>query len=451
MAAKVDICVLAHNRWDVTQRFLPHLIQTTAGIPYALHLLDNGSDEKGDRNWRLMRILRARARARFWYPGLRVTAERSEKNLNFAGGNNRLAAKGTAPWILFLNNDAFPDDRYWLAKLVMAAENGGFEAAGPVSDYVMGFQHRLLNGRLPDVHHTHVLSGFCFLVSRRAFEAVRGWDEQFDNGDEDIDLSMAVRRWAWIAHKNPAALCVNRRVFVHHEGSQSLGPWCEKRGETVAKHFTKTHEKLVAKRGERVLLDAFYIEDAKHPPSKWRELGVLPDGTYYQQPSTCCDTARAIHGIERDPARSGGTENQGDPHRQGGGTPHRAGSELPSQNGTGGKAEGIRAPGGGAGRRTRSETPGRGRGDDPAHEQQGIQEVRQADAGRIRPGARRGTDTGAAVLGTHPATGLRWHFGSTRDGGFVARAVAFGTGGGECCYGRVDSVLACSCGFERVA
>ena len=306
MKPLVDICVLAHNRDDVTARFLPHLAQMTLGVPYALHLLDNGSDAPGDRNYGHMKNFRANTR--WWgnlfrprYRGLPCTIERVETNRNFAGGNNLLAKKGSAKWLLFLNNDAFPATPDWLFKLVETCENGGFIAAGPISDNVMGFQHVSCNGRFPDVHPTHCLSGFCFFVLREAFEEVGGWDERFDNGDEDTDISFSIRNWGWMHRRNAASMAINRRVFVHHECSQSLAGWCEKKGISIEDHFRGTHTKLILKRGEHVMNDLFHTEGMKLPPWRWREAGLLDNGSYFQYPGANADLAARmaspVHGV----------------------------------------------------------------------------------------------------------------------------------------------------------
>ena len=298
-APLVDICVLAHNRHDVTERFLPHLVQTTLGVDYALHLLDNGSDDEGDRNFGHMKSFYANTR--WWgnlcrprYRGLPCTIERSEKNLNFSGGNNRIAKKGTAKWILFINNDAFPVAPDWLFKLVETCENGGFVASGPTSNAVMAYQNQQFNGRFPDVHPTPVLSGFCLLVLREAFEEVGGWDERFDNGDEDTDLSFSIRNWAWMHRRNPAAMAVNRRVFVFHECSQSLTGWCKKKGVSIEEHFRETNTKLILKRGEHVMNALFHVEWVKHGPSKWRELGCLDNGMFFQYPAANTDLVKEL-------------------------------------------------------------------------------------------------------------------------------------------------------------
>lgn len=296
MKPSVDICVLAHNRSDVTMRFLPHLAQNTVGVEYALHLLDNGSDAPGDRNYGRMKDFYANTK--WWgnmgfpkYRGIPVTVERSKKNLNFSGGNNRLAKKGNAKWLMFLNNDAFPQNPSWLFKLVETCENGGFIAAGPVSNAVMAYQHVQFQGRFPAVHPVPVLSGFCILVLREAFQEVGGWDERFDNGDEDTDLSFSLRNWAWMHRKNPAALAVNRRVFVYHEGSQSLSEWCKKKGVGIEEHFGETQTKLILKRGEHVMNALFHQEWIKRKPGQWREIGCLDNGMFFQYPALNTDLA----------------------------------------------------------------------------------------------------------------------------------------------------------------
>ena len=292
---QIDVCVLGHNRSDLTRVFLPYFVEHTSGVDYKLWFLDNGSNDEGDQTRRVMGWFKANTKR--WVPwarykGTRYKGFHSEINLGFAGGNNFLARQGTAPWILFMNNDAFAENPYWLGILLLTAKRMGWDAIGPVSTEVMGIQCVRWNDDWPSLHPSKKLSGFCFLVRRSVFEDIGGWDEDFMNGDEDCDISIRIRERAWKKEGKARPIGVNRGVYVHHLCSESMEGWCESIGETIKEHFQKTRVQLCTKHDPRNQIDLFYWEDLRTPPERWREHGVLPNGKYYQRPGDPVTGAR---------------------------------------------------------------------------------------------------------------------------------------------------------------
>lgn len=291
MTPEVDICILCHNRQDVTARFLVHLAGHLKGVYAKIWLLDNDSS---DGTWTLLKWFKSNTR-RWWpwarYKGLEVEIIRSPENLGFAGGNNFLARKGRAEFICFLNNDAFPESPSWLYVLLSGMGMPEWGATGPISDNVMGIQHKVWNEKFNwhwrKIHRAQCLSGFCWAMRREVFEEIGEWDEQFFNGDEDLDLSIRLRRAGYL-------LMVDRNVFVQHECSQSMVPWCALRGETVQGHFEKTRMLLLEKYGRQCENDIGFWEHIDRPRSEWRAMGVLPNGEYFTPPGRHSDQVKAI-------------------------------------------------------------------------------------------------------------------------------------------------------------
>lgn len=288
---QVDICVLCHNRSDVTARFLIYLVDHLSGVDATIHILDNNSV---DGTWTLLRWFKANTRR--WVPwarhkGLKVKIYRSPKNLGFAGGNNYLAAKGKAEYVCFINNDAFPEYPIWLwtlTSMLRGDEFGSVGAVAPISDNVMGIQHRVWSDKFPYLwHRAQCLSGFCLVMRRKVFEEIGRWDDDFMNGDEDVDLS-------WRLRQSGYALIVRRDVFVHHECSQSLAPWCALRKESIRQHFEKTRMQLIEKHGSQCQNDMGFWEHLDRPVEEWAEMGVMPNGEYFAPPGGHADQARII-------------------------------------------------------------------------------------------------------------------------------------------------------------
>ena len=284
---EVDICVLCHNRDDVTARFLKHLAGHLEGVKAKVWVLDNGST---DGTWKLLKWFKENTR--WWWPwarhkGLDLQILQGYQNIGFARGNNYLARKGRAPYICFINNDAFPRGKDWLSLMRCYAGADDYGAVGPISDNVMGIQHKVWDDKWPYVfHRAQVLSGFCLLMRREVFEEMDGWDERFLNGDEDLDLSLRLRKAGYL-------LGVCRRIFVHHECSQTLAPWCATRGESVKAHFEQTRMQLVEKHGPRCQNDIGFWEHLDRPESEWAAMGVMPNGEYVSPPGRIEDQVRA--------------------------------------------------------------------------------------------------------------------------------------------------------------
>lgn len=148
----------------------------------------------------------------------------NETNLGFAEGNNVAARATNAPYLVFLNPDAFPKPD-WLAQLVAAAERYP-EAAAIGSTQVRADAEHILDGT-GDVLHASGLAyrsnygkprappplgesfGACaaaMLVRRAAFEAVGGFDARYFCFFEDVDLSFRLRLVGWRIVQSPDAI-----------------------------------------------------------------------------------------------------------------------------------------------------------------------------------------------------------------------------------------------------
>ena len=144
------------------------------------------------------------------FPG--VGFVRSERNLGFGGGHNRLAADGTSPLLCFVNPDVVCDQRDVLARLLAALEDPAVAVAGPLLRTPDGSPQRFDHGELRGLRarvangagHAHWrpraepcdvawVSGAFLLVRRAAFDAVGGFDEGFFLYKEEEDLCLRVR------------------------------------------------------------------------------------------------------------------------------------------------------------------------------------------------------------------------------------------------------------------
>lgn len=168
------------------------------------------------------------------WAGVRVV--RFERNLGFAAANNRGAELARGRWLVFLNNDAFPQ-RDWLEKLAAAASAAPqysffasrlvyasnpemVQATGDVV-HVSGCAWPRDNG-LP-INQAHLEQGEVFsacaaaaMYDRSAFLQANGFDEHFASHLEDVDLGFRLRLGGCRCLYVPEAV-------VAHIGSASYG------------------------------------------------------------------------------------------------------------------------------------------------------------------------------------------------------------------------------------
>jgi GT2 family glycosyltransferase len=165
------------------------------------------------------------ARAR--YPSVRVV--RNETNRGYSPACNVGAAQATAPFVLFLNNDATitPAD---LDTLLAAARSdgtgavwqpvtngvdGGVESIGDAFTWWGVFRHL---DAVPDAPTADVFStvGAAMLVRRATFEALGGFEDSYFAYNEETDL-------CWRARMAGHDVRVVRDAHVVHIGSETTG------------------------------------------------------------------------------------------------------------------------------------------------------------------------------------------------------------------------------------
>jgi GT2 family glycosyltransferase len=197
-APLVSVLVLNWNGADCLPRCLDAL-QGQTFRDFEVLVLDNAStDHSVDQ-------LAAR------WPGFRLV--RFERNLGFSLANNRGAALARGRWLVFLNNDAFPQPD-WLERLIDAAQTSpGFsffasrlmyasdpdrvQSAGDVC-HISGFAWSRGNGhpvRQEYLEQAEVFSpcGAAAMYPRQAFLQAGGFSEAFVSHLEDVDLGFRLR------------------------------------------------------------------------------------------------------------------------------------------------------------------------------------------------------------------------------------------------------------------
>jgi N-acetylglucosaminyl-diphospho-decaprenol L-rhamnosyltransferase len=227
MDTRVDIVVVSYNSRDT----LRACVEPLAGVPgLSVIVVDNDSPQES------LSVV----------ADLPLTAVQSGRNGGFGFGCNLGAAKGEAPFVLFLNPDARigAGDVERLAAVLEAEpdvmlvgprvlEDDGslfpsmrrWQTAGSTWAQAF-FLHRFLRRAKwaneiiaePEAYtrpaYPEWVSGACMLVRREALEAIGGFDEGFFLYGEDMDLGARV----WAAG---GRVRYEPQATAHHEGGHS--------------------------------------------------------------------------------------------------------------------------------------------------------------------------------------------------------------------------------------
>lgn len=218
---QVSFIIPLYNCLNLTQECLRSLqASLPASLKYEIILVDDGSTD-GTREW--LATLS---------PPCRVLL--NERNLGYAGANNRGATVARGEWLFFLNNDLVLT-RGWfepMARLLRTRTDVGLVGNVQRDASTQRVDHSgvSFNRQGKPIHlkrrppwawlrgqrRVVAITGACFAVTAQRWRELGGFDPGFVNGCEDIDLCL---RAGVAGYSNYVAL---RSVIGHHI-SQSPG------------------------------------------------------------------------------------------------------------------------------------------------------------------------------------------------------------------------------------
>ncbi len=214
----ISIIIPVYNQLEHTKRCIDSLRENTSNHVYEIVIVDNASiDGTPDYLESL---------------GGSVKVVNNAENCGYARGCNQGALIATGSLLLFLNNDTIVTEG-WLEPLLRTIRQPNVGIVGCKLLYPDGLiQHAgisLING-MPDHPHRYekadfpeansisemdMVTGACLLISRELFVSLRGFDEIFLNGVEDVDLCLRVRNAGYRVLYQPET------VIYHHEAQSS--------------------------------------------------------------------------------------------------------------------------------------------------------------------------------------------------------------------------------------
>jgi GT2 family glycosyltransferase len=255
----VSFVIPLFNCLELTRACVESLQRTLpAGLAHEIILVDDGSTD-GTRAW--LATLDTHTGP------FRVVL--NERNLGYAGANNRGARSARGRLLVLLNNDLVLTRR-WLEPMLAL-----HDALGPTAGFIGNIQRNARTGALDHtgivvnhqgkpVHDTFdarwlgrshrpavAVTGACLLAARDLFLHLGGFDEGFVNGGEDIDLCF---RASAKGRRHAVAL---RSVIYHHV---SASPGRKRRDEANSRRLTLRWRDTLAQHGARRWCEHYLAE-----------------------------------------------------------------------------------------------------------------------------------------------------------------------------------------------
>jgi len=281
---RVSFVIPLYNCLPLTQAMLASLrTSLPVGLEHEIIFVDDGSTD-GTREW--LKSLRGE-------DGVKVML--NDRNLGYAGANNRGAAAASGEFLGLLNNDLIHSPG-WLEPMLAVharlgpraglvgniqfnAHTGAVDHAGVFINHRGKPEHRV---DLPLARRFHALdawrpadavTGACTLVRRDLFLRLGGFDEGFANGGEDVDFCL----------RSLLAGCVSAvalRSSVRHHISASPGR--KLRDEQNSRRLTLRWRDELARLAARSSWSQHYLESqwtSPHDPADhalaWQALSFV--------------------------------------------------------------------------------------------------------------------------------------------------------------------------------
>lgn len=264
----VSVVIINYNSVAFTRTCLRTLFANTKDVSLEVIVLDNASHD------RCKELLEDEFR--------NVTFVQNERNLGFAGANNRGAAMAHAEHILFLNPDTEIRGNAIgrLSRQLTATAGAGIvggrllnsdrsvqttsiTAFPSIANQVFGAEYlrkRWPRARMWGIHplfenssgpvRVDAVSGACMMVRKEAFQLVQGFTTDYFMYGEDLDLCLKVTRAGWKVYY------VSDAVIVHHGGKSSASRTEENYADVMIRQSTYRFMNVHGGRGQASLFKA---------------------------------------------------------------------------------------------------------------------------------------------------------------------------------------------------
>ena len=225
---KIAIVILNWNGLKLLKEFLPSVVNNSGDNP--IYIIDNNSDDNSidflNKNY------------------INITLIRNDKNYGYAKGYNEGLRHVNEEVFCLLNNDVevttgwldpvikeFEFDNFLVVaqpKILDYKNKNKFEYAGAAGGYIDYFGYPYCRGRINDSieidkgqYDKNVdifwASGACFIVRKKTFDELNGFDERFFCHMEEIDLCWRINNY----NRDLKKIFIHDSI-VYHLGGGSL-------------------------------------------------------------------------------------------------------------------------------------------------------------------------------------------------------------------------------------
>ncbi|MCI1778608.1 MAG: glycosyltransferase family 2 protein [Bacteroidales bacterium] len=237
----ISFITINYNGYEDTHELLSSIYSNVRSVSYEVIVVDNASENKEEI-----------ASLKRDFP--EATCIRSEKNLGFAGGNNRGIDKSSGNFVMLINNDTLVNEDHFNELLDRFRNNPGTGAISPKivfyspSGFIQFAGYRPLSkitlrnssigymepddGRYNDAHITPYCHGAAMIVPRNVIEKAGKMSETFFLYYEEIDWSTTISEHGYSLWYDPI------QTIIHKE-SRSAG------NDSPLKTFYMTRNRLL--------------------------------------------------------------------------------------------------------------------------------------------------------------------------------------------------------------
>lgn len=211
----VSIIILNKDNAVLLEKCINSILEKSAYTHYEIIIVENNSTQ--EKTFKLYDDLKTKGNVKVvvW-----------EKPFNYAAANNYAVGYARGEILLFLNNDTEVINADWLECMVGLAVRKDVGVVGAKLYYsdktiqhagiivgiknVAGHAHKYFSkkssgyaGRLQTVQNVSAVTGACLVIRREVFEEVKGFDEDFILGLNDVDMCLKIREMGYLAVWTP--------------------------------------------------------------------------------------------------------------------------------------------------------------------------------------------------------------------------------------------------------